>query len=557
MLKRNPRNITTAIMFCALFYLGLSQCLQCLAQDAFSPPEFSQPNFSPIKTINPDAESQPQAELYVDLNQSRDNSKLINLNENDTFYHFVSATDRFVQCNVRASWNDFKALIENAPDNDFVYISLANKMSDLGLFDLANMATLKIKDKEISNVSIDAMKRYYYPSRKLKQDDELALAEIYSNIIYNNQSSEATNELLKNEAFLSNYDYANYLVALGSYKSGLFSRAAKYINIAIIQNPTNLNYQKLKAQILAEGPEPEEAIKVVDNLKKQKLYSYEYERKIKSLEQFILYKIAKSEWEKDYHLGYYYYLENDMSKAARTLESALSYKRKTNEGLVYALLGEVYLGMNEFEKASDVAKKAYKINRNNPKTLVTLGDLSFRDKNYKLALDYYKKAAAQDKKSYTPLIKEAETYQKLSNTKKAKEIYTKVLKTHSDSWEAYYNVALLDKDTNQDKELIYLKKAIAINPLFEAGWVDLARDEIGRGNYNIAQKYLSNAFCIDENDFRYYYYQGLVNKNSGDYTQAEYNLKKCLKLNSNFKDAQDELNALMYIHDNQTGRSSI
>lgn len=547
------RNLTSTIMFCALFTLGINRGL---AQDAFTPP-----NFSPIKTINPDAQVQSPGEVNIDLNQTWDNSKLINLNENDTFYHFVNATDRFVQCNVRASWNDFKALIENAPANDFVYISLANKMSDLGLFDLANLATLKIKDKDITNVSIDAMKRFYYPSRKLKPDDELALAETYSNIIYNNQSSEATNELLKNEAFLSNYDYANYLVALGSYKSGLFSRAAQYINIAIIQNPTNLNYQKLKAEILAEGDDPTEAIKVVENLKKQNLYSYEYERKIKSLEQFVLYKISKNDWEKDYHLGYYYYLENDSSKAARTLESALSSKRKTNAGSVYALLSEIYLSMNEFEKASDTANKAYRINKNNPKALITLGDLSFKDKNYKLALDYYKKAAAQDKKSYTPLVKEAAVYQKISNVKKAREIYTKVLKTHSDSWEAYYNVALLDKnsDSAQDKskELIYLKKAVAVNPLFEAGWVDLAKDEIGRGNFNIAQKYLSNAFYIDENDFRYYYYQGLVNKNSGDYTQAEYNLKKCLKLNSSFKEAQDELNALMDIQDNQPGRSSI
>ena len=204
-------------------------------------------------------------------------------------------------------------------------------------------------------------------------------------------------------------------------------------------------------------------------------------------------------------------------------------------------MSEVYLGMNEFEKASDTAKKAYKINKNNSQALITLGDLSYRDKNYKQALDYYKKASAQDKKSYTPFVKEAQAYQKLSNTKKAKEIYTKVLKTHSDSWEAYYNVALLDAD----KKTIYLKKSLAVNPLFEAGWIELAKTEVDKGNYDVAQKYLSNAFYIDENDFKYYYYQGLVNKNSGDYVQAEYNFKKCLKLNSGFKDAQMELDNLI------------
>lgn len=545
--KMRPRaKFFSAILFSVACFLINSSANKCLADDAFSP----------IKIINPDANNIPKGEVVIDLNRTLDNSTKINLSENDTFYHFVNATDRFIQCNIRASWNDFKTLINDAPDNDFIYVSFANKMADLGLFDLANLASSKIKDKDISGVSIDAMKRFYYPKRRLKLEDELSLAETYSNILYNNQSSEATNELLKNETLLSTSDYANYLVALGSYKSSFYPRAEQYINIAIIQNPANLNYQKLKAEILAEGKEPTEAIKIVETLKKQNLYSSEYERKINSLEQFVLYKTSKTEWEKNYHLGYYHYLENDSSKAIRTL-TAITPGRKSNNGVVYALMSEIYLSMNEFEKASDTAKKAYKINKNNPKALTTLGDLSYNDKDYKQALDYYKKASAQDKKSYTPLIKEAQAYQKLANEKKAKEIYTKVLKTLSDSWEAYYNIALLDENKDTVKELIYLKKSLAINPLFEAGWVELAKTEIGRGNYEIAQKYLANAFYIDENDFKYYYYQGLVNKNLGDYTQAEYNFKKCLKLNSNFNEAQNELNALINTEDNKPKQDSI
>ncbi|MFA7658297.1 MAG: tetratricopeptide repeat protein [Candidatus Gastranaerophilaceae bacterium] len=535
------KRLANVIIFSILCFCEANHCFA--QEDAFSP----------IKTINPDRSSRVQKEIVIDLDQSLYRPKAVNLNENDTPYHFVNATDRFVQCNIRASWEDFKNLIDNADQNDFVYISLANKMADLGFFDLANLASLKVKDQDISSISIDAMRRFYYPRRKLKLEDELFLAEIYSNILYNNQSSEATNELLKNESLLSTSDYANYLVALGSYKSNFFSRANEYINLAVIQNPTNLNYQKLKAEILAENDNPAEAIKTVENLKKQNLYSYEYERKIKSLEQFILHKIKKNEWEKDYHLGYYYYLENDNSKSIRTLQSALASKKKANSGVIYALMSEVYFDMDEFEKASDTAKKAYRINRNNPQTLVTLGDLSYRDKDYKKALEYYKRAASLDKKSYKPLVKEAQAYQKLSNVKKAKEIYTKVLKTHSDSWEAYYNAALLDKD----KETVYLKKSLAVNPLFEDGWVELARTEIDKGNYGIAQKYLSNAFYIDENDFRYYYYQGLVNNNSGDINQAKYNFKKCLKLNADFKDAQKALDVILNNETNKLEQDSI
>lgn len=499
-------------------------------------------DFSPIKTINPLESNQPKSELKIDLNtpnMPKEDTKTIDLSENDVFYDFMGATDRFVQCNVSASWDAFKSLIDTNQQNDFVYLSIANKMSDLGLFDLANLATSKIQDKEISTLSIDAMKRFYFPSKKLKPEDELSLAETYSNILYNDQSSESTTELLKNTEFLSKYDYANYLVALGSYKSGFYSRANQYIDLAIIQNPANLNYQKLKAEILAETHNQEDAIKIVENLKKQNLFSFEYEKKIRSLEQYVLYKTETAEWAKNYHLGYYYYLENENSKAIKSLQTALSSKKRCNSGMVYALMSEIYLSMSELEKASETAQKAYKINKNNSKTLISMGDLSYRNKDYKQSLKYYKQASSVDKLSYTPLLKEAQACQQLSNFTKAQEIYTKILKTHSDSWEAYYNVALLDGD--KETKITYLKKALAVNPLFKDGWLELAKIEIDRANYLVAQKYLFNAFYLDENDFRYYYYQGLVDKNLGNYTQAEYNFKKCLKLNDKHKEAREEL----------------
>lgn len=517
------------VLFLVLIILGTNKC-------------FSQDAFSPIQTVgnNQSGSSEKVINLNATKNEAVDSTKIIDLNEHDTFESFDSATDKFVQSNIRTSWEDFRNLIKTTPENDFLYMSFANKMADLGFFDLAEYAASKIKDKDIAGLSMDAMKRFYYPRRKLKREDELILAEAYSNILYNNQSTEAINELLKNDNLMCNSDYANYMVAFGAYKSNAFPKAKKYINIALLQSPGTLNYLKLKAEILADNGEPDEALKVVETLKKQNLYSYEYERKVKSLEQFVLYKVKTSEWEKNYHLGYYYYLENDSSKAVRTLQTALSARKKGNVALIYGLMGEIYLSTNEFEKASDCAKKAYKANKNNAQALVTLGDLSYQDKNYKQALDYYKKASSADKKSYKPFVVQAKTYEKLSNDKKAKEIYTKVLKTHSDSWEAYYNVALLESD----KTAIYLKKALAVNPLYEDAWVDLARIQINTGNYDLAQKYLDNAFYVDENDFRYYYYQGLLCQNTGDTIQAKYNYKKCLKLNAGFSDAQKALDGL-------------
>ncbi len=59
-----------------------------------------------------------------------------------------------------------------------------------------------------------------FPAKKLKREDEIYLGEVYSNIVYNDQSREATAELVKNTALLEDYDYANYVAALGCLKSG-------------------------------------------------------------------------------------------------------------------------------------------------------------------------------------------------------------------------------------------------------------------------------------------------------------------------------------------------
>lgn len=529
----HKKSLKKLVIFSAL--LSLCGANLCYAQDAFTPLQMAEPFSQTEEAAQQQAAPDVLAEPQADLSQIKKGP----FTEIEVFLQLTSAIDKFCQCNIRASWEDFNSLVDNSVQNDFVYLTIAEKMAELGLFDVANLSISKIKDKDITELSINAIKKYYYPKRKLKQEDEFSLAEAYSNILYNNQSSEATRELLKNEDLLLTSDYANYIVALGSYKSNYLSQAEKYIDLAIIQNPENLNYQCLQAKIYAQKDDGARALKTVENLKKQNLYSYEFDRKIKALEQFVLYKLAKKEYEKNYHLGYYYYFEDDNQNAINALQGAVSKKRSSN-GVVYALMARIYFDMDEFEKASDSAKKAYRINFDNPDALVVLGDLNFRDKEYEKARGYYKKACSKDKKSYEPFLKLAQSYQKLNKEKKAKEIYTKILKTHFDSVEAYYNVALLEKD----KKEIYLKKALAINPMFESAWVELAGIEVGKSNYETAQKYLSNAYYIDENDFRYYYYQGLIAKNLGDYIQAQDNFRKCLMLNPDFKEVQSELNVL-------------
>lgn len=462
--------------------------------------------------------------------------KKATLTRNDIHNQYAIALNRFIQSNIKSSYSDFKILIESANPLDYMYLQMAEKMADLGFFDLSELAMSKLEDDDISYMVSEDVKRFYFPSVKLNKDDELYLAEMYSNIIYNDQSREVTAELIKNASLLEKYDYANYIAALGYFKSNNINEAEKYINTAVILNPKNLNYKKLQSEITAQSKKPQNSMKIVASIKSQPMLTTEFNRKINSIEEYTLYKTKKNEFEKKYHLAYYFYYENELNKSMRTLQTAFNTKKSNNKN-VYALLSRVYFELKEYEKAEDNALKAYKLDRTNPIALMVLGDLAYRTNDYKNAQKYYSDASANDKISYLPELKLAQTYDKLDKTKKAQEIYAKILKSRSDAYEAYYNVALFDKT----REVEYLKKSVAINPRFKDGWIDLARVEITKNNLENASNYLAIAKYIDENDFRYYYYQGLVFKNKGLTADAKRSFRKSLMLNPDYAPAKEEL----------------
>ena len=71
--------------------------------------------------------------------------------------------------------------------------------------------------------------------------------------------------------------------------------------------------------------------------------------------------------------------------------------------------------------------------------------------------------------------------------------------------------------------------------------MELAKAAIARENTRLAGRYLDVVKYIDENDFRYYYYQGLVFKAKGLNQDANYYFKKSLAINPNNELAKKEL----------------
>ncbi len=460
--------------------------------------------------------------------------KKINLTRNDIHNQYAISMNRFFQCNVKSAYEDFLFLIENTAPTDYMYLQLSKKMAELGFFTLSDISMQNSIDDGISHFVFADVKKFYYPIVKMNKEDEIYLAEMFSSIVYNDQSKEVVAELLKNTTLLEKYDYANYVTALGLFKSDNIIEAEKYINSAIAKNPENLNYKKLQAEILTQTQKPQNVLKIIDKIKQENLLTVEFNQKVQSTEKYLLYKIQKNEFEKKKLLAQYYYLENDLNKAMRVLHTSFNTKKKHNKN-IYALLSKVYFDLNDYKKAEENATKAYKMDRSNSTSLIVLGDLAYKNNDFEKALKYYSNAVSSDYNNAQ--IKLAKTYQKLGNEEKAVNIYTKVIKTCPLSYEAYYELALIDKSKEQE----YLKKALAINPQYPEAWIDMGRLEIEKKNFEKATSYLSTAKYIDENNFRYYYYQGLVFKNLGLPADAKRCFRKSLKLNPNFLLAKKEL----------------
>ena len=125
-------------------------------------PAFGESFYDHIKFVNPIP--QPNINVNYETRTSMPPQK-VSLTKNNIQNQFAIAFDRFKQCNVKASYNDYKILIETMQPNDYAYMVITEKMAAIGFFDLSDLSESKIENKDYSTFLVDDIQKFYFQNQ--------------------------------------------------------------------------------------------------------------------------------------------------------------------------------------------------------------------------------------------------------------------------------------------------------------------------------------------------------------------------------------------------------
>ena len=451
---------------------------------------------------------------------------------------YTEANDKFAQGNITAAYKDYKDVVTASADNDFVSLGLAYKFANIGLFSLAQESINNIQDRETYNHQIQLIKSKLFPQVVLSYDDEIQLAQNYTEIYYNNLAFEVARDMGKLPERYKRSDYAHYILSQAYYNIKEYSKAINEINRALSINPDNINYLKYKAQIYCETNKLSDAVKILEAmLETQDVSILDYRNDLEGLYYYTLAKATKDREKSGFYLAQYFLKTGDYQRAIKELNQNISADKKDVKSMT--LLANIYFKQNKLSNAMDLYEKAYKVKKNDPDNLFGIANMYMYKKDYKNALDFYIKAAKKDKNNKEAMINASLCYKMLGATDKSVEYINKVFEKGSSDAKIYYIASKID----DIKNIQYLKKAVSLDPLMIDAWLDLADIAIKNSRIALAQDYLMPVNYLNKKNDRYYYYEGLINKQQGLKEAAQKNFRKSLELNPANENASKELNS--------------
>ena len=468
---------------------------------------------------------------------SQNDSNIASSEKIDYAKKYAEANEKFTQGNITSAYKDYKAILDASSREDFVNLGFAYKFANMGLFTLAQEAINNVQDRELYNNQIQLIKSKLFPQVVLSYDDEILLAQNYTEIYYNNLAFEVARDMNKLPDRLKRSDYAHYILSQAYYNIKEYNKAINEINRALSINPDNVNYIKYKAQIFCETNKLSDAVKLLDNLLEGNTNILDYRNDIEGLRYYTLAKATKDREKSSFYLANYFLRAGDKQRAIKELNQNISSDPKAYNSMT--MLADIYFKQNKLSEAMDLYEKAYKVKKTNPATLMGIANLYMFKKDYRNAADFFVKAAKKDKNNAQALIQASYCYKMLNMTDKSAEYANKALEKKNIDASVYYTASKI----NEIKNIQYLKKAVSTDPLYTDAWLDLADIALNSGRADLAEKYTKNVQYIDKNNYKAYYYFGLIDKKQGNKAAAAANFKKSLDINPFFVEASKELNS--------------
>ncbi|MCR5262189.1 MAG: tetratricopeptide repeat protein [Candidatus Gastranaerophilales bacterium] len=417
------------------------------------------------------------------------------------------------QSNISVAYYDFKHLIDQMPQNDFYFMTIAYKLSEIGFFSLAHSAMMKVRDKELWGQHIDFIRENCFPADRSKITEEVFFAGLLADILYSNLTDESIAQLQKKDSALMDCDYAKYISAYAYYADKNYDKALSQINKAISENPQNIFYKKLKAEILNDSGKEKATISLINQLSRTDILFTDIQREIDKIKYYSLSQTEQDEIRQKYYLSYYFYLNKDYQRAINELK-ILIMKGETSHAP--ELLGRLYEVTNKSSEAKKLYTKQISKNKKSYFAHNGLGDIYLSERKYAEALSEYKLAHKYNKNDLETLVALAVVYDKLNDKKNSMKYADKLLRKYPLNYKGLY---IASKFRNDEGHL-NLKKSISQNPLYASGWLDLAEQALSANDLVSAEEYINASAYITKNDPRYFYYKSLLNTQKKDYNTA-------------------------------------
>lgn len=450
---------------------------------------------------------------------------------------YADANEKFTQGNITSAYKDYKSILLASANDDFVNLGFAYKFANIGLFTLAQEAINNIQDRETYNHQIQLIKSRLFPQVVLSYDDEIMLAQNYTEIYYNNLAFEVARDMGKLPDNLKREDYAHYVLSQAYYNIKEYNKAVNEINKALSINPDNANYLKFKAQIFCETNKLSDAVKILESLLASDVNILDYRNDLEGLYYYTLAKATKERQKSRFYLAQYFLKTGDEKRAIKELNSNISADKKDYKSIT--LLAKIYFKQNKLSDSMDMYEKSYKVRKNYPQTLIGIADMYLLKKDYKNALEYYLKTIKKDRNNKDALIKVSLCYKMLDMSDKSVEYANKAFSNGTAEAEVYYTASKID----EIKNIQYLKKTVSLTPLMTEAWLDLADIAIKNNRLELARNYLKPVKYVDSKNAGYYYYHGLINKKGGNKDAAQKDFQKALELNPFLDEVNKELNS--------------